>query len=157
MWIKLYHNSAPPNKINKAGNLSKATDQIGLRFTEKNTLDILHPSILIEFSGDISDIKDYNYMYISEISRYYYIDSLSTEGGLIRINGRCDVLMSHKADILASTQYIVRSESLQNKYVVDPLLPFTSQKKYFVRQYGNPVYDEMCNCVILETIGKGVS
>ncbi len=157
MDVTLYKNSAPPNKINKKSSLSHAHTFTNVYFTENGSLDILHPTILIKYTNDIGDMSVYNYMYVGKFNRYYYIESVSTEGGLVRISGRCDVLMSHKSDILDSTQYIIRSESIQNKYIVDSLLPISSQKKYFVRQYGEPVYDENCDCVILETIGKGVS
>lgn len=157
MNVSLYKNSAPPNKINKKGNLTNERTFENVYFTESGTLDILHPTVLLKITNDIGDISDYNYMYIGKFSRYYYIESISTDGGLIRITGRVDALMSHKTDILNSTQYIIRSESIQNRYIVDSLLPISSQKKYFVKQYGEPVYDEDCDCVILETIGKGVS
>jgi len=155
MQVILYKNSAPPNKVNKSANLSNSTDFHNCIFTQKNALDILHPSVLLDMNIDIGDVREYNYMYIPKFSRYYFIDSVSAEGGLIRIDGRCDVLMSHKTDILASTQYITRSETSQNKYIVDSLLPIESRHKYYGEQFGVEVSDIHCHNVILETIGKG--
>lgn len=157
MNVSLYKNSAPPNKINKKSSLTNERTFENVYFTEKGTLDILHPTVLLKVTNDIGDISNYNYMYIGKFSRYYYIESISTEGGLIRITGRVDALMSHRQDILASEQYITRSQSVQNRYLVDPLLPISSQHKYFVKTFGSPVFDEHCTNVILETIGKGAS
>ena len=156
MQVHLFKNSAPPNKVDKSLNLSKKEVFENVRFIEKNALDILNPSVLLQFVSDISDIKVYNYMYIPKFSRYYFIDSISTEGGLIRIDGRCDVLMTHKKDILASKQYILRQENKNNSpYLEDGLLPISSQHNYKGVVFGRKVADVTCGRVILATTGNG--
>lgn len=162
MQVILYKNSAPPNKVNKSANLSNSEDFHNCIFTQKNALDILHPSVLLDMNIDIGDVRKYNYMYIPKFSRYYFIDSVSTEGGLIRIDGRCDVLMSHKKDILASKQYILRQEKKNNSpYLDDNMLPISSQHNYkgeiLKDSNGNErkVADITCGRVILATTGNG--
>ena len=120
MNVHLYKNSAPPNKVNKKSNLSNETIVSNVKFIENGSFDILHPSVLIDYTDDLGDIKNFNYMEIPHLNRFYYIDSISSEGGLIRVNGRCDVLYSHKKDIFASTQYILRQE-------VDQVLLYPSE------------------------------
>lgn len=156
MNIELYKNSAPPNKVNKSGNLSNKRVIEAVRFIEKNSLDILNPSVLIQLTDDVRDASKYNYLYIPKFSRYYFIDSISTEGGLIRIDGRCDVLMSHKKDILRSKQYILRQEKNNNSpYLDDNMLPISSKHNYKGEVFGRKVADVTCGRVILATTGNG--
>ena len=156
MDVLLYKNSAPPNKVDKSNNLSKKLKIENVRFIEKGALSVLNPSVLVNITTEISDISKYNYMQIPKFDRYYYIDSIETEGGLIRINGRCDVLMSHKADILASKQYILRQEKYNNSpYLDDNMLPIRSDHNYVAKPFGSNVDDRTCGRVILATTGKG--
>lgn len=153
MNVNLYKTQSPPNKVSKV--LSNKKEFEGVRFIENDTLDILNPSVLINLSTEISDVVKYNYMYIPKMNRYYFIDKISTEGGLIRIDGRCDVLMSHSGDILNSTQYVLRSETLRSPYLADSQIPIRSDKQYHQVVFGNNVDDKTCPYVILETTGKG--
>lgn len=156
MHVKLYKNTAPPNKVDKSSNLSNTKEVEGVRFIEKNTLSILNPSVLLDIANDAEDIAKYNYMSIPKFNRYYFIDSMSAEGGLIRIDGRCDVLMSHKDDIYASKQYIMRQETYNNSpYLDDNMLPIRSDHAYVAKPFGSNVDDRSCGRVIMATTGKG--
>lgn len=165
MQVILYKNSAPPNKVSKTkegGQLTNEKDFHNCIFTQKNALDILHPSVLLDMNIDIGDVRKYNYMYIPKFSRYYFIDSISGEGSMIRIDGRCDVLNSHKKDILASKQYILRQEQKNNSpYLDDNMLPISSKHNYkgeiLKDSNGNErkVADVTCGRVILATTGNG--
>lgn len=162
MHINLYKNSAPPNKVDKTSNLSKKSENIIVRFTRPDSFDILNPTVIISLSdisgveNSLSDIKKYNYMYVSEVSRYYFIDTITTENGLVKITGRCDVLMSHKKDILASKQYILRQEKNNNSpYLDDNMLPISSKHNYKGDVFGRKVADVTCGRVILATTGNG--
>jgi len=162
MHIKLYKNSAPPNKVDKTSNLSNNSGNIIVRFTRPDSFDILNPTVLISlsdvsgFENSLSDIKKYNYMYVSEVARYYFIDTITTENGLVKITGRCDVLMSHKKDILASKQYILRQEKNNNSpYLDDNMLPISSKHNYKGEVFGRKVADVTCGRVILATTGNG--
>lgn len=161
MHVHLYKNTAPPNKVNKKSNLSNDLMFEGVIFKENNALDVLNPSVLIRYADnnglkDIGDISTFNYMWIPKFKRYYYIDDISTEGALIRINGRVDSLYSHMNDILNSTQYIIRQEKNNNSpYLDDNLLPITSQHNYKGIQFGREVADTTCGRIILATTGNG--
>lgn len=157
MNIELFKNTAPPNKVDKSNNLKNRIVVDNVKFIEKGALDILHPSVLIQYTNDIDDVRAFNYMKIGQFSRYYFIDSISTEGGLIRIDGRCDVLHSHKTDILNSKQYVLRQERKNNSpYLEDGLMPISSQHNYIGKQIvGRKVSDTSCGRVILATTGKG--
>lgn len=155
MDIILYKNTAPPNKINKKSNLKNKLDVESVRFLEKGALDILRPTVLCNLGDEISEVAKYNYLYIPKFNRYYFITDIKAEGGLIRIEGECDVLFSHMKDIMNSTQYIIRNEHLRSPYLVDAEIPIRSDKKYFQTVFGNNVDVKSCPYVILETTGKG--
>lgn len=162
MHINLYKNSAPPNKVDKSSNLSNNSGNIVVRFIRPDSFDILNPTVIISlsdvsgFENSLSDIKKYNYMYVSDVSRYYFIDTITTENGLVKINGRCDVLMSHKKDILNSKQYILRQEKNNNSpYLDDNMLPISSKHNYKGDVFGRKVADVTCGRVILATTGNG--
>ena len=63
----------------------------------RNQTSVLNPSIIIESADNIST---YNYAYIPEFSRYYYItEIISVRTNCWVVSMRCDVLMSYKDEI----------------------------------------------------------
>lgn len=163
MDIILYRNVSPPNTVRKKNNNGKfiSTAEQGhlvenVRFVEHGALDILNPELLLQLSDDVEYIASYNYVKIPKFDRFYYIDDISTEGGLFRIKCRVDVLMSHKSDILASKQYIIRQQNRNNSpYLEDNILPIRSDHAYYCKPFGADVDDRTCGRVILSTTGKG--
>jgi hypothetical protein len=153
MNVILYNISDPPNKVNKKLGTGKTIE--GVVFKENDYLNILTPTIVLNLSDEISDYSHYNYVYIKRFARYYYITNMTAKGGLVEISCKSDPLKSFSKDILKSSQYVVRSQTSQNKYIPDTLLPFTSRHKYYSVEFGDPVTDIHCQCVIMETIGKG--
>lgn len=64
-----------------------------------------------------------NYCYIAEFNRYYFVRDWYFSKGLWTAHLECDVLASFKAQIGASTQYILRSAVAYNGDVLDMLYP----------------------------------
>jgi hypothetical protein len=156
MNVIFYRNTAPPNKVNKTNNLYDDLTVENVRFKENGALDVLNPTIILGTITDIGDIVKYNYVKIPKLDRYYFISKISTEGGLIRIDCKCDVLFSHKKDILSSKQYILRQETKNNSpYLVDDMLPIRSDHYYLCKPFGRDVDDRTCGRIILATTGKG--
>lgn len=86
-------NNSENNKINKSV-ISGET----LTGTLKNESDVINPSVLIAAENP----TDYNYCYIEEFKRYYYItDITSVRSGIWQLNLKSDPLMSFKTQILA--------------------------------------------------------
>lgn len=156
MNIILYKNTAPPNVVNKFSKLKNAREVEAVRFLEKGSLDILNPSILLNLGSEVSDAGTFNYCYIPKFKRYYFVIGVSTEGGLIRIDCKVDVLYSHMKDILNSNQYIIRQETKNNSpYLEDNMLPIRSDHGYVMKPFGNYVDDRTCGRIIMATTGKG--
>ncbi len=64
-----------------------------------------------------------NYIYIPSFGRYYWIEDISWNLGEWEIRCRCDVLASYKAQIGASSQYVLRAAAEQDEYLIDNLYP----------------------------------
>lgn len=155
MNIRLYNISDNPNKVKKSASKSGGTIIEDVRFKDADSLNVLNPTLILNINTDISECIKFNYVYIPKTTRFYYITNISTVGGLIAIDCKVDVLMSWCDDILASQQYVARSESNINGIVVDNLLPIHSDHLINIEPFGDSVYDENCYYCILETAGKG--
>ena len=95
MNITFYKNSSEKEKIGKS--LSSGLTLSGNLHDE---CSITSPSILVEATS----LVDYNYCYIPEFKRYYFIsDITSVRNNLWRVSLKCDVLESFKSDILNSS------------------------------------------------------
>ena len=109
MEITFYLNSDEPNKVNKT--LSSGYEIEG---SLKSECTIENPIILIE--SDI-DINQYNYFYIPEFDRYYFRTRFTVvRNGLIRIEGKTDVLMSFKDQIQNFDVILDHSEDHNTDY-----------------------------------------
>ena len=92
MDIVLYINNSERQAISK--NLSSGLTLTG---SLRNESSIINPTILIE----IDNPSSYNYAYIAEFDRYYFItDMTSVRTDLWRISMSVDVLMSFQQSIL---------------------------------------------------------
>lgn len=90
--ISLFKTASENNRVVKV-----LTDEKQLSGELRNQTSVLNPTIRIESADNISG---YNYCYIAEFGRYYYItDIVSVRTNCWVISLRCDVLMSYKDEI----------------------------------------------------------
>ena len=90
--ISLFKTASENNRVVKV-----LTDEKRLSGELRNQTSVLNPTIRIESADNISG---YNYCYISEFGRYYYItDIVSVRTNCWVVSLRCDVLMSYKDEI----------------------------------------------------------
>ena len=90
--ISLFKTASENNRVVKT-----LTDEKQLSGELRNQTSVLNPSIRIESADNIST---YNYAYIPEFGRYYYItDIVSVRTNCWTVSLRCDVLMSYKDEI----------------------------------------------------------
>lgn len=110
MNIVLGENKSEKNKINKS-----LTSGITLSGTLRNESNVVTPSIVI----NIDNPTIYNYAYIEDFKRYYFItDYISIRTGIWQLNLKSDVLMSFKDSILNSNSLINKTESVgKNNYL----------------------------------------
>lgn len=133
--ITLYKNTAENNRIDKTEYLTKVIDLQGYLREETN---IINPSIIIEYAGEIN----FNYVYISTFNRYYFVNSISSvRSNLWRIELSVDVLMTYKSTILNYNCYVSRNENEYNEYIEDTYLPLQYEKAVEITD----LYDDTSN------------
>ena len=105
MQIKFYYNSSEKNKIGKL--LSRELTMDG---NLRDECSVINPTILVEHSN----LSNYNYVYIPEFKRYYFITEMTiVRNNLLRISLKVDVLESFKSDIL-NLSCIVDKQQYEN-------------------------------------------
>lgn len=114
------------NKISKT-----VISSVTLQGTLRNESSILNPVVLIE-----GDLFGYNYAYISQFGRYYYItDIVSIREDLCEVHLHVDVLMTYATGIRALTGLIVRQEKEYNLFLPDPLIRTYANPRVFTRAF----------------------
>lgn len=112
MDLRLYYTSDENNKINKS--LSNGTILTG---TMRDSSSIINPVILVEGSA----FNDYNYAYIPQFDRYYFIKGITNyRNNLWILELECDVLMSFKSSILNMNCILIETENKgADRYLAD--------------------------------------
>lgn len=124
MRVKFWHYSGEKNRLNKFGvYLSGETVLTG---NARESIDKMSGELLIEHSGAFNY---YNYCYIEDFGRYYYITSDTIERNNIhRLSLETDVLMSHSSGIVSCSGVVARNENLFNTFIIDDQLRFLGYK-----------------------------
>ena len=87
MQIRLLKCTDPPNKLHK-----NITNTKNLTGTLKDVIDVCEPVVLIT-----TDPVNYNYCYISQLKRYYFIKSYEVyRKGVFILHLKVDVLMTYQ-------------------------------------------------------------
>lgn len=135
MQIDLFTCTAERNRVNK-------TDFISNRFTMDGTIkqptSAMNVVIEIEKTNPVK--FGYNYMYISEFNRYYFIEDIQSLGNKRwLITASVDVLFSFMSDILTTTAIIDKSESESNAnlYLDDGSFVMDSRKYNEIKEFPN--------------------
>lgn len=88
--------------------------------TLKNDCSMLNPQIEIEYASASSNPVSWNYAYIDAFGRYYYVtDWQWVENRKWKAFLSVDALATHKEDIGASTQFVLRSSETSNGNIID--------------------------------------
>lgn len=114
--ITLYRNSAEPNRVDKSDYLYHITT---LQGTLRDECSITDPIITVEYNPE-EQFLEYNYAYIPQFKRYYYItDIVHLRTGLLELTMIVDVLMSFQTAILSCKGFIERNEFTNNPLLID--------------------------------------
>ena len=128
MKITLYTFSKKPNSTARpSGSGTEFDCQI------KAPSSIISPIIQL---SKASNPTNFNYAYIPDWNRYYFISDITYGIGLWILSLRVDVLASFKDDILATSQYILRNANNYNDDILDTLYPTKAGANYNIATAG---------------------
>ena len=141
--IILYKNASDPRALDKS--LSGAAEY---DFNPRGSFTVTGGAARIESATNLSG---YNYAYIEDFNRYYFIDSITSErANLWLLTLRCDVLMTYKSQIGNLTGTIDRSETLRSGYLQDSQYIAKQYRQYVTKTFPNGMTNDS---IILLTVG----
>ena len=111
MKIKLYKVYDRENKLNKTLN-----NELVLTGSLKTKVSVFNPVIMLK--SDNFNFSEYNYCYIEDFNRYYFIEDIDINAlTLFEIRLREDVLMSFNSDIKNMTVQINESSNPNSNFI----------------------------------------
>ena len=90
-------------------------------------------------------------MYISDFSRYYFIDDIiSINNDIWEVHGHVDVLETYKTQILANQAVIARQQNRYNLYLNDPDFMTYNFDQIQTKKFSNPAgFNKVLNYVLV--------
>ena len=114
MDIIFYKVTDPKNTITKT--LGNSENSLTVQGTLRDGCDTFNPVVMFT-----TDVSGYNYCYISQLNRYYFVDDVRVYRNSAWILSMSeDVLMSFSSDILLQSGYVDRYDGA-SKYVTKSL------------------------------------
>ena len=116
---------------------------------------VITPQILLSLGG--GNPSGYNFAYIADFNRYYWVTDWTYDKGLWTASLSVDVLATYRDEIGSSSQYILRAASERNGYVIDSFYPTTAKWTTITTQAASaPFFKDLPNGeYILGVIGQG--
>lgn len=129
MTVTLYSCADDKRKITKTLTDSRSLSDV----TVTHPCDLMHPELLLDATVSMGwDALNKNYAYISTFGRYYFIDDYTIDSAArVHLHLSIDPLYTYGAQILATSQHVVRSESVnggKSTMIVDDKIPVASYK-----------------------------
>lgn len=91
----------------------------------KDTSGVINPTIALKLDMSFN-VSAYNYAYIPDFERYYFVREWTWERGLWVASLEVDVLATYKAQIGVSSQYVLRSSAASDGAILDTAYPATA-------------------------------
>lgn len=136
MNITFYKNVSEPERVTKS-----LLYPLPLTGSLRDSSNVINPEIIIEGNpGNFPTL--YNYAYIPEFGRYYYVgDPVAYRNNLISVPLSVDVLMSFKDAILANEAVIDKQDSNGNIYLNDGIWTHEAREFYTIKSFANGFND----------------
>ena len=131
--------------FSKASNSTKQPTGAGrtLSCTFLGAVSLTDPGIRIQ---TIEDPTAYNYAYIPDFNRYYFVTNWTIYHGQWTGTLKCDSFASFRDEIGESSQYILRCSAERNGFITDNLYPATDQITVQTAQFsGKPFWQDLVN------------
>lgn len=110
--------------FSKESNSTKQPTGSGSEFqcVSNQYFDVLAPALPLNI-GNAQNPTSYNYMYVPAWTRYYWIERWTWENGLWVAHGQVDPLASWKAEIGATSAYVLRAAAASDGSIMDHMYP----------------------------------
>ena len=121
-------------------------DEIDLTVELKAVTNLFTPSLVIsadtftDNQGNIVNPMQYNYCYLPDFQRYYFVNDWTFSGRHWIASLSIDVLGTYKSQIGASSLYVLRSASHSNGRVTDNKYPVIAKPYTYIDDIGT-VYE----------------
>lgn len=122
-------------------------DDVELTYIDKT--DISNPVIKL---GKAMDPLAYNYVYIPEFNRYYYMSQPTFEAGFYKIQLHCDVLMSFYEYYKNRNVIVKRQESKYNLYLEDSQYKVQNRTATMTKEF--PSGFNSAKYIVMGVVGK---
>lgn len=129
MELTLYQNISEQNKLDKTLN-----NPLKLTGTVRGVDNVNIISPIISISNIDEQITNYNYAYIKEFNRYYFINNIrSLRNDLWLLELDIDVLTTYKDQIRAQKGLISRNENEFNNALIDDRLTMEQDDNTYIQ------------------------
>ena len=143
MVIKLYKTTSDPKCVTK-----DLTDELSITGVARDPVNLINP--IIEYEGDNTILAGYNYAYIEDYARYYFLEPQADSYNLNTLVLRSDVLFTSKQWLLQRLATITRNEKLYNAYLSDPEFSAYAYTNVVLKAFP---YEVNADSIILMTVG----
>lgn len=142
--IKLYHNKAEANRVDKTNYITLVKEVLGVLRESTSIIDF---SVVLE----LDTFPNFNYVYIEIFNRYYFVsDIVSVNKNIWEVSLSCDVLMTYKDAINACTGFVDRNENTYNLLIVDDKLPLKQGQTITTTFVNNTLFDDIQGTYVLQ-------
>ena len=118
--------------------------------TYKDATEFIRPIIVLDYDGSWN-MRDCNYIYLSDKNRYYFVEKHSFQKGQkVVYELLIDVRTSHKEGIRSLTCTVTRNENLKNGYLLDSSYKTYAYEQIVCKAFPNKFSN---NSIILMTVG----
>lgn len=143
MTIKLYKCVSDPKTVTKILN-----DELTITGIAKDPVNVVNP--IIEIEGNNDTLAGYNYAYIQDYARYYFVSPQADSYNLNTFSFISDVLMTAKPWLLSRLATVTRNEKLYNSYLTDPDFNAYAYRNIVTKAFPSGITEDN---IILMTVG----
>ena len=138
----LYLNKSADNVIGKD---LEEVGRVDIRF--RADIDIINPQLKIKNNG-----LKFNYCYIEQLKRFYFVESVQVRGRLVELVLNVDVLETYKEDI-KNSEWVYNSPIKSGDYG-EVSADFTGRYEKEVVAFDDVILDK--KSLVVVTMGEGV-
>lgn len=121
----------------------------------KNDCNVITPALELKRKGNEFILKEgYNWVYIPDFERYYFINNITFANDIIILSLNIDILATAKDYLLKSSAYVNRSYNNIDNFIADPL--FIQDKKNIVIESNKIAFSDYAlgGCYVLKVISN---